>query len=120
MDIHNTIQNGYATNGIPPWGPSLGAESVNQTVAYILSIRGTNVEGKEPQGELYAPDGQAAPEGDAPALDAGAAALGPAADQATAGDEGEAQATENGSDEEPSTASDDSEGERANAPPSSD
>jgi len=122
MDIHNTIQNGYAAKGMPPWGASLGAEAVNQAVAYVLSIRDTNVEGKEQQGELYAPDGQAVPENDAPALDAGAAAdgaaaEGAAADAATTGDDGEGEAIENGYDGEPSVAPDDSEQEGADAPP---
>jgi len=57
MDIHLTITQGYPAKGMPPWGPSLGAEAVNHAVAYILSIRNTNVEGKAAQGELYAPEG---------------------------------------------------------------
>lgn len=99
MDIHHTVDQGYPANGMPPWGASLGAEAVNHAVAYVLSIRNTNVEGKEAQGELYAPDGAAVAEpggagteptdgagGDAGTTDASAGdAAGPAA-EATEGE----------------------------------
>jgi len=77
MDIHHTIEQGYSAKGMPAWGASLGADAVNQAVAYVLSIRGTNVEGKEAQGELYAPEGvtteaqEPSPSGE-PVVDAGA------------------------------------------------
>ena len=49
--IHNTIRDGATTAGMPAWGPTLGPRSVQQLAAYLVTIRGTNLEGKEPQGE---------------------------------------------------------------------
>lgn len=60
-DIYETIDQGVLTAGMPAWGTPLGRDSVLDVTAYVLSIRDTNVEGKEPQGELYAPDGAAPP-----------------------------------------------------------
>jgi len=60
VDIHQTITNGVAAKGMPPWTPILGEEGVNQVVAYVLTLRDTNVPGKGPEGELYDPDAQRA------------------------------------------------------------
>ncbi len=55
--IYTTISKGVAEKGMPPWGPVLGAERISKVAAFVLSIRGTNVEGgKEPQGEPYSGD----------------------------------------------------------------
>lgn len=54
-DIHATVTNGVATTGMPPWAPILGEQGVNQVVAYILTLRNTNVAGKEPEGEIWEP-----------------------------------------------------------------
>jgi hypothetical protein len=97
----------------------LGAESVNHAVAYLLSIRDTNVEGKEAQGELYAPDG-AAPDSDAeeaaPATDdagtAGSDATTPESTEAAEAEGQGAPAVESSGDVP------DSEGESATAPAS--
>jgi cytochrome c oxidase cbb3-type subunit 3 len=62
MDIHATITNGVLTAGMPPWAGPLGPNGVNQATAFVLSIRDTNVAGKEPQGELFAPEGAPAAE----------------------------------------------------------
>ena len=56
-DIHATIDEGQLQNGMPAWGPTLGGESVQQLTAFVLSIRDTNLEGKEPQGERWVPGG---------------------------------------------------------------
>ncbi len=52
-DIYKTVTEGVPAKGMPTWGPVLGEERVEQVVAYVLSIEGTNVTGgKAPQGEL--------------------------------------------------------------------
>ena len=63
--IHDTIRDGVLENGMPAWGPTLGATSIQQLTAFLVSIRDTNVEGKEPQGDLYDPEeANAEPEAD--------------------------------------------------------
>jgi cytochrome c oxidase cbb3-type subunit 3 len=48
--------------GMPAWGQQLGERPVQAITAYLLSIRGTNVSGREPEGEVYDPS--AAPSGE--------------------------------------------------------
>ena len=55
LDIYNTITDGVPAKGMVAWGPVLGAESVKQLTAYLLSIRNTNVPGKAPEGEVWPP-----------------------------------------------------------------
>jgi len=54
-DIHATVTNGVAAKGMPPWTPILGEQGVNNVVAYILTIRNTEVPGKGPEGEVWEP-----------------------------------------------------------------
>lgn len=49
-DIHRTVALGVAEKGMPAWKDALGATQVNEVVAFVLSIQGTHVAGKEPQG----------------------------------------------------------------------
>lgn len=37
LDIKSVVENGVAAAGMPPWGPVLGDEKVNQVVSFILS-----------------------------------------------------------------------------------
>lgn len=54
MDIHQVIDKGVTAKGMPAWGPILGHEGTIAVVAYVQSIRGTDVEGgKAPQGEVW-------------------------------------------------------------------
>ncbi|MBO6939025.1 MAG: c-type cytochrome [Deltaproteobacteria bacterium] len=53
LDIHRTISEGVLDSGMPAWGGTLGADAVQKLAAFVLSIRDTNVEGKEPQGEVW-------------------------------------------------------------------
>ncbi len=53
LDIHASISEGVLSNGMPAWGTTLGGPAVQKLAAYVLSIRGQNLEGKEPQGELW-------------------------------------------------------------------
>ena len=63
LSIHNTIVHGVVEKGMAAWGRQLGADRVDAVVAYLLTLRGTHVEGKAPQGDLWVPEGAA----DAPA-----------------------------------------------------
>jgi cytochrome c oxidase cbb3-type subunit 3 len=74
MSIYATITDGVGAKGMPAWGATLGAQSVQRLTAYAISLRGTNVPGKEPQGEPWSPGAEApAPAEAAPAGDAAAA-----------------------------------------------
>lgn len=46
------IQVGFPDKGMPPWGTILGSDRTARVAAYVLSLEGTDVPGKEPQGEL--------------------------------------------------------------------
>lgn len=37
LAIKGIVENGVAAAGMPPWGPVLGEEKVNQVVAFVLS-----------------------------------------------------------------------------------
>ena len=54
-DIYHTAMNGVLAKGMPAWGGQLGPTRVQLAVAYVLSIRNTNVPGKAPEGEKYDP-----------------------------------------------------------------
>lgn len=58
MDIYNTAFNGAA--GMPAWGGKIGSGSVKQAVAYIITLRNTNVAGKAPQGDEWVPSAEPA------------------------------------------------------------
>lgn len=70
--IYATVRNGVATAGMPAWGPVLGEREVQSVVAYVLSIRDTNVPGRDPQGEVWVP-GAVQDDAEGPADDTGAA-----------------------------------------------
>lgn len=48
--IFRTVNEGQPTRGMPAWGPQLGTDRVTAAVAYLLTIRNTNVTGRPPQG----------------------------------------------------------------------
>lgn len=50
-DILNTIAKGKVEKGMPAWEPLLGPERVKSVAAFVVSIRGKKIKGKEPQGE---------------------------------------------------------------------
>ncbi len=83
-DIHRVVTDGVPAKGMAAWGNQLGPARVQAVVAYVLTLRGTNVPGKEPQGVELGPRPE---EGAAPADAAGAtaAATAPAATPATTG-----------------------------------
>ena len=45
----HTIHVGIGTKGMPAWGGALGAQ-VKDVVAYVLSVKDTNIAGKAAQG----------------------------------------------------------------------
>jgi cytochrome c oxidase cbb3-type subunit 3 len=52
LDIYHSVSEGVPAKGMPTWGPQLGEERVETVVAYVLSLRNSNVPGgKAPQGE---------------------------------------------------------------------
>ncbi len=53
LQIYRTVLEGVPAKGMVAWGPQLGPEEkVRQVVAYVLTLRNTNVAGgKAPQGE---------------------------------------------------------------------
>ncbi len=52
-EIYKTVTEGVAAKGMPTWGPQLGQERVESVVAYVLTLRNTNVAGgKAPQGDI--------------------------------------------------------------------
>lgn len=53
MDIYHTVVNGVPDKGMASWIGQLGPVRVRNVVAYVLTLRNTNVPGKEPQGELW-------------------------------------------------------------------
>lgn len=80
VDIYQSIRRGIpperaripGSAGMPEWGPQLGERRVQAVTAYILSLRGTNVPGRPPEGEPFDPN--AAPAAAEPAADTGAEA----------------------------------------------
>jgi cytochrome c oxidase cbb3-type subunit 3 len=52
-EIYRTAYDGVPAKGMPTWGPVLGDQRIATVVAFVLSIKSTNVPGgKSPQGEL--------------------------------------------------------------------
>jgi len=51
-DIFKTVHDGVSAKGMPAWGPQLGNEKVADAVAYVMTLRDTNIAGgKAPQGD---------------------------------------------------------------------
>lgn len=51
MDIHQVVSEGVAAKGMPAWSRQLTPAELRQVVAYVGTLRGTNVPGKAPEGE---------------------------------------------------------------------
>lgn len=54
--IYRTVTEGVPLKGMTPWGPVLGATRVATVTAYVLTIKGTNLPGKDPEGEKESGD----------------------------------------------------------------
>ena len=62
LEIHATVVNGVLAKGMAAWGRQLGPERIDAVVAWVLTLRNTNVPGKAPEGELYRAASRAAAE----------------------------------------------------------
>ena len=51
MQMQETINRGVVAKGMPSWENQLGPTRVQTVIAYLLTIRNNNVEGKAPEGE---------------------------------------------------------------------
>ena len=49
-EIAKSVTDGFADKGMPPWGPVLGPDKVRKVSAFVLTLKGKNLPGKEPQG----------------------------------------------------------------------
>jgi cytochrome c oxidase cbb3-type subunit 3 len=77
LQIHHTVTNGVPEKGMAAWANQLGPMRVQDVVAYVLTLKGKNRPGKEPQGTLEASDAAttaAAPVEVAPGADSAPAA----------------------------------------------
>lgn len=50
--IAESISKGFPEKGMPPWGATLGPERVKNLTAYVLSLKGKNLPGKAPEGDI--------------------------------------------------------------------
>jgi cytochrome c oxidase cbb3-type subunit 3 len=50
-ELYKSVSGGWVEKGMPAWQPVLGAERVRQVVAWVMTRRGMDLPGKEPQGE---------------------------------------------------------------------
>lgn len=50
-DVFKAVDQGFVDKGMPAWGPVLGAEKTRKVVAFVASLKGKNLPGKEPQGD---------------------------------------------------------------------
>lgn len=52
MDIYRTVSDGVSSKGMPAWQRQLSPTELRQVVAFVGSIRGQNVAGKAPEGQV--------------------------------------------------------------------
>jgi len=55
VTIHNIVVHGVVEKGMAAWGRQLGPDRTDAVVAYLLTMRGTHVEGKAPEGDVIWP-----------------------------------------------------------------
>jgi cytochrome c oxidase cbb3-type subunit 3 len=58
MSLHEIVSNGRQQKGMPAWGSKLRPVELAQVVAFVGSIRNTNVPGRPPQGTRVEPAAQ--------------------------------------------------------------
>lgn len=100
-NVFKTIKYGVPTKGMIPWEAQLSPGQMKNVASYILSMQGTNPpNAKEPQGELWKPEGEPAEEAQAAPADGAEASEAPS----EAPPEGEAaEAPDEGATEEKTT-----------------
>ncbi len=52
MDIYQTVSDGVSSKGMPAWQRQLSPTELRQVVAFVGSIRGQNLAGKAPEGQV--------------------------------------------------------------------
>jgi len=50
--VYELIVKGVEENGMPVWSETLNKEELYQVSAYVMTLIGTNIPGKEPQGDI--------------------------------------------------------------------
>lgn len=50
LEIYGTVKNGFVAKGMAAWGATLGEKNLRNVVAFVLTLRNTNVPGKPPEG----------------------------------------------------------------------
>jgi cytochrome c oxidase cbb3-type subunit 3 len=50
LDTYKVISGGVPEKGMPAWRALLGTSKVQDAAAFVLTLRGKNLPGKEPQG----------------------------------------------------------------------
>jgi len=73
MDIYKTVHDGVAAKGMPAWGRQLRPVEIRKVVAYVGTIRNTNLPGKAPEGTRVEPASVTTAPGDSAAPVASAA-----------------------------------------------
>ncbi|MEM1031542.1 MAG: cbb3-type cytochrome c oxidase N-terminal domain-containing protein [Myxococcota bacterium] len=68
MAIYGTVADGVLAKGMPEWKKQLSPTDLRSVVAYLGSIRNTNVPGKEPQGTVPGKLVPPRPEGPSPTV----------------------------------------------------
>jgi cytochrome c oxidase cbb3-type subunit 3 len=56
MDLLDIVTNGVLEKGMAAWGRQLGPRRVQDVVAFVLTLRNTDVPGKDPEGTLVPGD----------------------------------------------------------------
>ncbi|MEL6340508.1 MAG: cbb3-type cytochrome c oxidase N-terminal domain-containing protein [Myxococcota bacterium] len=64
LGIHTVVSEGVLAKGMPAWNRVLAPNDLNSVVAFVGSLRGTNVQGKDPQGDPVEDDSGAGDEPD--------------------------------------------------------
>ncbi len=54
LDLYETIRDGVPDKGMIAWGVTLSEKDMASVAAYVWTLRGKNLSGKEPQGERIA------------------------------------------------------------------
>jgi len=55
MDIFNTVRGGVAGTAMPAWSEQMPATDVVAVATFVITLRGQNITGKEPQGQPVEP-----------------------------------------------------------------
>ena len=51
MDVYNVVSEGVVAKGMPAWSRQLTPAELRQVVAFVGTLRNTNIEGKAPEGQ---------------------------------------------------------------------